>query len=179
MPLYERTELMRAYLSQVLPGLLQTRGYAVALLRGIAAGHQLIDDVEAAADARVARAAVLMKPGHRFAFVVEEAVLRYQLGGPDVMAAQMEHLLTTMSFPSVSLGVVPTGIIRSAHVPHNFTVFDDTQVSVELVTASITVTAPGEIARYVREFGRLADMAVYGARARELIAKALTAYQRR
>ncbi|MDP4501090.1 helix-turn-helix domain-containing protein [Nonomuraea turcica] len=176
-PLYERTELMRAYCSQVIPGHFQTREYAVALFRGINAGHQFTDDAEEAAAVRTKRAQIIRKPGHRFAFVIEEAVLYYRMGGPEVMADQMEHLLSVMTLPSVSFGVIPRDITRSVHVTHNFSIFDDVQVSVELVSAAVTVTAPGEIARYEREFARLAEMAVYGEKARELIKKAQAVYR--
>jgi transcriptional regulator with XRE-family HTH domain len=177
-PLYERTRLMRAYCSQVIPGHFQTHEYAVALFRGIASGHQFFDDAEEAAVARISRAQILRKRGHHFAFIVEESVLYYRMGGPEVMAGQMEHLLAIMTLPSVSFGVIPSNITRSTHVTHTFSIFDNVQVSVELVTAAVTVTAPGEIARYEREFARLADMAVYGVKARELITRALASYQR-
>ncbi|WP_242454283.1 Scr1 family TA system antitoxin-like transcriptional regulator [Bailinhaonella thermotolerans] len=77
-----------------------------------------------------------------------------------------------MNLRSVSLGVIPLDITRSLHVVHNFTIFDREQVSVELVSAAVTVTAPSEIARYEREFDRLAGMAVHRAKARALIRKA-------
>ena len=46
-------------------------------------------------------------PDHRFAVVVEESVLRYQLGSSDIMAGQLGHLLSILAVPSVSLGVIP------------------------------------------------------------------------
>lgn len=177
-PLYERTRLMRAYCSQVIPGHFQTHEYAVALFRGLNVGHQFTDDAEEAATARTARAQILRKPGHRFAFIAEETVFYYRLGGPEVMTGQMEHLLSVMTLPSVSFGVIPLDITRSMHVTHNFSIFDSVQVNLELVSAAVTVTAPGEIARYEREFARLADMAVYGAKARELIRRAQATHQR-
>ena len=50
-----------------------------------------------------------------------------------------------------------------------FTVFDDSRVHVELLSAQVTVTAPSEITLYVRAFEKLAELAVYGAQARGLI----------
>ncbi|MFF4987742.1 helix-turn-helix domain-containing protein [Streptosporangium saharense] len=177
-PLYERTRLMRAYCSQVIPGHFQTHEYAAALFRGLNLGHQFADDAEEAATARTTRAQILRKPGHRFAFIAEETVFYYRLGGPEVMMGQMEHLLSVIALPSVSFGVIPIDITRSMHVTHNFSIFDSAQVNVELVSAAVTVTTPGEIARYEREFARLAEMAVYGAKARRLIEKALATYRR-
>jgi len=54
-----------------------------------------------------------------------------------------------------------------------FTVFDDSRVHVELLSAQVTVTAPSEITLYVRAFEKLAELAVYGPRARALIMSAI------
>lgn len=53
--------------------------------------------------------------------------------------------------------------------------YDDSLVSVELLSARVTVTEPSEIALYIRAFERLRTMAVYGADARALVVKALDA----
>jgi hypothetical protein len=56
-----------------------------------------------------------------------------------------------------------------------FIIFDDEQVSVELISGYLKITQPKEVASYVREFSGLAGVAVYGQAARALIAKALGA----
>lgn len=124
----------------------------------------------------MARARVLQKPGHRFTFLVEEAVLRYQLGDAECMAGQLGHLLSVMSLPAVSIGVIPFGAReRSMWTLETFDIFDDERVHVELLTAQVTLTAPGEVAMYVRAFGDLRESAVYGADARACVASALDA----
>jgi hypothetical protein len=50
-----------------------------------------------------------------------------------------------------------------------FTVFDDTRVYVELLSAQVTVTAPSEIVLYARAFEKLSGLAVYGGEARARI----------
>jgi uncharacterized protein DUF5753 len=55
------------------------------------------------------------------------------------------------------------------------TVFDDERIHVELLSAQVTVTAPSEIALYVRAFEKLAELAVYRTQARALIAAAADA----
>lgn len=65
---------------------------------------------------------------------------------------------------------------RRTHWPEEtFHVYDDRQVSVELVSAEANVTQPGEITQYVESLERLRSMAVYGADARALILKAIKA----
>ncbi len=174
-PLYERTRFLRTYCSQVVPGLFQTAAYATAVLTAFAERTGAPNDVAEAAQARVARARVMRKRDHRFAFVIEEGVLRAGLGGADVMAAQLGHLLKAMSLPSVSLGVIPFNVSRPQFVLENFAIYDFVQVDVELLSAQMTITAPSEIKLYAEAFEQLAGMAVYGAKARALITSALAA----
>lgn len=53
--------------------------------------------------------------------------------------------------------------------------YDDTLVSVELVSARVKVTQPSEIALYLKTFEQMRSIAVYGTEARALILKALEA----
>ena len=46
------------------------------------------DDVDEAVQARMRRNRIVRSPGHRFAVVVEESVLRYLPGNSDIMAAE-------------------------------------------------------------------------------------------
>ncbi|KIF73413.1 hypothetical protein QR77_04440 [Streptomyces sp. 150FB] len=56
-----------------------------------------------------------------------------------------------------------------------FHVYDDTLVSVELLSAQVNITQPSEIALYLKAFEELRSMAVYGAEARALIVRAIGA----
>lgn len=172
-PLYERTRHLRVYHSHVVPGLLQAPRYMTALLTTISGFRGLPDDVADAVAARLDRQRVLLG-GLRYAAVIEEAVLRYNLGDAEIMAGQLGHLLTVMSLPSVSLGIIPSAMTpRPMWTVEGFTMFDGRRVHVELLSAKVTVTAPSELAVYERAFRRLSEMAVYGAAARELIVKAI------
>ncbi|GGS74056.1 hypothetical protein GCM10010156_36250 [Planobispora rosea] len=53
--------------------------------------------------------------------------------------------------------------------------FDDAEVTVELVSGHLTITQPREIAMYAAAFAGLADLAVYGEAARVLITAAIAA----
>jgi hypothetical protein len=122
----------------------------------------------------MSRNRIVQSAGHRFA--MEEAVLRYRLGDADTMAGQLGHLLNAITLPSVSLGVIPFSAAgRPMWTLETFTVFDDSRVRVELLSAQVTVTAPSEITLYVRAFEKLAGIAVYGTQARALILNAIEA----
>jgi hypothetical protein len=175
-PLFERTRLMRAYSSTVIPGLLQTPRYATALLSAITAFQGTPDDVADAVTARMKRNQVLYRPGHWFAIVIEESVLRYRIGGAAVMAEQLDYLLEAMWLPSVSLGIIPfTAGPRPMWTLEAFACFDDERAHVELLAADVTVTVPREVRLYLNAFAQLSALAVTGDRARVLIRSALNA----
>ncbi|MFJ8808497.1 helix-turn-helix domain-containing protein [Streptomyces sp. NPDC102490] len=174
-PLYERTRQFRVYSSTVIPGFLQTYEYAAALLGSIARVHGTPDDVDEAAAARVERSHIIREGNHRFAILLEESVLRHVVGDAAVMAGQLGYLLSVMALPAVSVGVVPTGHPRDMWTLETFTVFDEERVHVELLTAAVTVTTPGEIAQYAHAFEEMASLAVYGSAARSLISGAIDA----
>ncbi|MEV6008619.1 helix-turn-helix transcriptional regulator [Streptomyces sp. NPDC051976] len=175
--LFRDTALFRVYSSTMVPGLLQTEGYAAALLSAIADFRKIpVNDGPEAATARVERSGIIHQPGHRFVFLIEESVLRYQLGDADAMAAQLGHLLTAGALPSVSLGIIPgSQAVRRMWPQETFHVYDDRMVSVELLSAEVTITQPSEVALYVTAFEKLRTMAVYGADARALVVKAIDA----
>ncbi|MFE7393968.1 DUF5753 domain-containing protein [Streptomyces sp. NPDC057582] len=175
-PLYQRTRHMRVYCSNVVPGLLQTHGYAEALLSTIADLFETPNDATEAAAARVERSKVLYDGSKRFALLVEEDVLYFPFGDAKTMAGQLGFLLSVMALPSVSLGVIPRTAPRRMWTLEGFLAFDDKQVQVETLTANITVTSPSEVGLYLRAFERLSKMAVYGAAARSLILEAAAAH---
>lgn len=176
LPLWKRTRHFRIYSPRVIPGPLQTRAYITAVLTSIMRRRSIPDDVEEAVRVRVDKQRVLHEGDHRFAVLLEENVLRHPIGGPETMAGQLGHLLTVGALPSVSLGIVPLGGDRSTIWPvEGFWMFDDAEVTVELVSGHLTVTQPREITMYGAAFAGLAALAVHGAAARALITKAIAA----
>jgi transcriptional regulator with XRE-family HTH domain len=175
LPLYERTRHFQVYEPGTIPGLFQTPEYARALMASVIAFHHMPDDLDAAVVARMARQRVTRTGDHRIAALLEESALRARIGGVNVMVAQLAHLLTVGMLPSVSLGIIPAVADRSMWPTEGFWIFDDDRVQVELVSAEITVTQPREIVLYQRTFAELAQIAVYGAPARQLITAAIDA----
>jgi transcriptional regulator with XRE-family HTH domain len=176
LPLYERTRRFRAYSSWLVPGLIQTQPYTTAALHAIHKRRGLaVDDVAEAVAARMERQRVLREGNRRFAFLVEESVLRNGIGGAEVMAAQLAYLASVASLPHVSMGVVPMAADRERWPAEGFWLYDTAQVNVELISGYLTITQPGEIAMYAEAFAELAALAVYGASARTLITAAADA----
>lgn len=173
---FRQTDLFRVYSSTLVPGLLQTEGYAAAVLGMSARFRDLpVDDSSEAARARVDRSRVIHERGHRFVLLIEEAVLHYRIGDADAMAAQLGYLLTAGALPSVSLGIIPSTAHRAQWPRETFHIYDDSLVSVELVSARVRIKQPSEIALYTKAFEELRQTAVYGSAARALIVKAIDA----
>lgn len=100
---YERgADLIRDWTTNWLPGLVQTRPYTEALLCG---GWDFDEPtVSAKAAYRMARQREVLA-GAEVRLILDEAVLHRQVGGPEVMRAQLTALLDLPA--SVSLRVVP------------------------------------------------------------------------
>ncbi|MFF4737986.1 helix-turn-helix domain-containing protein [Streptomyces sp. NPDC001262] len=175
LPLYQRTRRFRSYCSWALPGLLQTYEYTEDVLRTIQRQRVSVDDVADAVAARMERQRVLHEGQRLFAFLIEEPVLRNTLSSGEAQGAQLEHLLSVSRLSNVSLGVVPVTQQRRQLPVENFWIYDNSQVNVELVSGYLTITQPSEVATYAETFATLADMAVYGPKARRMIAAAIAA----
>ncbi|MFE2293468.1 helix-turn-helix domain-containing protein [Streptomyces sp. NPDC059452] len=171
--LYQQTKIFRVYVSDVIPGFLQTPGYAAALLSSIADFRGTPDDVSDAVAARIKRNAVLSNGARRFSFVLEESVLRYRLCSAETMAAQLGHLLGVMDLQNVAVGIVPFSAQRPVWAMPTFTIFDDTRVHADTLDSATTLTQPSQIELYARAFERLSQGAARGPAARSCIAEAL------
>ena len=178
-PLWEHTRQFRIYSPCLIPGPVQTADYIQALLRAIRERRpNRIDDIEDAVRVRIAKQHVTYEADRRFTILLEENTLRHRIGGPDILRDQLRHLLAAASMPSVALGIIPFLTDRSPLRPvEMFFLFDDAEVSVELVSGWLRITEPTEVAMYAEAFAKLAAMAVYGKNARGLIAAAVDALE--
>ncbi|CAL9390808.1 helix-turn-helix domain-containing protein [Streptomyces sp. enrichment culture] len=95
------------YECRLVPGLLQSEGYARALFDN---RIPLLTDeqLEAQVEARMERQRMLYeRPTVPFHFIVEEAVLRRRLGGDDVRRDQLDYVLEHTSPRNVTLQIMP------------------------------------------------------------------------
>jgi transcriptional regulator with XRE-family HTH domain len=90
-----------------IPGLLQTEGYARALIRsGRPMGSR--EEIDQLVTARLERQEVVTSESPPLLwYVLDESVVRHVVGGPAVMAAQLDRLLEASAGPGVVLQVLP------------------------------------------------------------------------
>ncbi|WP_318204744.1 helix-turn-helix transcriptional regulator [Streptomyces sp. SCL15-4] len=112
--LESQASAMRTLETTVVPGLLQTAEYARAVTR--AAVKDLDEDrLDTLVEVRLARQDVLRSdPPLALSAVLDEAVLRREVGGPGVMARQRRRLMEAARLPQVRLQVLP--FTAGAHI---------------------------------------------------------------
>ncbi|MFJ2442528.1 MULTISPECIES: helix-turn-helix transcriptional regulator [unclassified Streptomyces] len=96
------------YVCNSISGLLQTPDHARALFQAAQPPYSR-DDVERMVAARMARQSIFERdPAPSVSFVLEEAILRREVGGTMVWRRQLERLLEVGHLHNVALQVMPT-----------------------------------------------------------------------
>lgn len=90
----------------VIPGPMQTRGYATAVMAGLPA-----EERDLRVELRMARRDALSGNRHVTAYIMERA-LHDDLGGPSVMSDQCRRLIYLASYSNIDLRVLPNGLQR-------------------------------------------------------------------
>lgn len=159
----------------LIPGLLQTAGYARSIITSISAAFGT-RDIDAAVQARMNRQAVLYDQSKVFEFVITEAALRLLPCPPQVMAGQLDRLMS-MDLPNVTLGIVPFGAELQVMPFNSFLLLDD-NLTIETWAGKDDEPAGDESAVHQRIFGLLMAEAVTGEDARQSIAAAAAALRK-
>lgn len=156
----ERTSVtVRHFHPAVVSGLLQLPDYARVIFS--AGGDLSADEVRMAVDRRMARQALLTEPGRSFTFLLAEGPLRWQIGSPQFMAAQLDHIARIADQPNVRVGVIPWTTAVDVAPIAGFDLYDERAVIVGTDAGTTFLTDPPDVASYVRLFADLAALASY------------------
>lgn len=171
-----------AFETVVVHGLLQTRDYAEAVIRG---NPNLTDEeVDKTVEVRIGRQQILDRQNDpvRLWVVLDESVLHRPYGGAGIMHGQLERLLEMSERPGVDLQVLkydadPT----SAQQGGSFKVIkfptamegDPGLVYLELLSGALYVEKPDEIVHYQRAMPRLQALAADPKTSRGIIKQAM------
>ncbi len=163
---------MIAYVPALIPRLMQTAEYATQLVAG---KYPDRDDVAEAVAMRMQRQVILYSRAKTLQWVIGEAGLRWRIGPPEVMAAQLDRLAALAGEPHLDVRVLPFERTAAVWHEHGFTILADRSdgepdlVRLELLTGLVNITDPTEVAQYHAAYERLADLALRGAEAVPLI----------
>jgi len=153
--------IMRTYQIQWVPGLLQTEGYARALLR---TGYPGVSDEEIGrrGELRISRQEILGRPGApQLWAVIDEGALRRPMGGREVMREQLQHLIKMAEHPAVTIQILPFGVGGHSGGGGPFTILrfaePDLQdvIYIEQLTSALYLDKPAEVDRYLEVMEQL------------------------
>ncbi|QYC43529.1 hypothetical protein Nocox_29725 [Nonomuraea coxensis DSM 45129] len=154
---------IRTYENQFVPGLLQTAGYARAVIE---LAHEKATRAEL--DRRVALRTTRqrrLESGLTLWAVIDEAVVRRTLGGPDTMRAQIAHLLDVTAERNITVQVMPfdRGGHAAAGGPFSILRFPERElpdvVYMEQLTSALYLDKPADSDHYMEVMDRLSVQA--------------------
>ncbi|MFJ4715290.1 helix-turn-helix domain-containing protein [Streptomyces sp. NPDC088785] len=152
---------IRTLETSVMPGLLQTPEYAYAVTRSVLGGMPE-RHIESLVDVRLARQAVLHAetPLHLTA-ILDEAVLRREVGGKDILQRQLAHLAEVAQLPHVRIQALPFSAGGHIGITGPFVVFsfpnttDLDVVVLDHLTSSLYLERKDDLTAYTDAFEAL------------------------
>ncbi|MFF5928650.1 helix-turn-helix domain-containing protein [Streptomyces hydrogenans] len=146
---------LRVYEPQIIPGLLQTRAYATAVISG-ALPESTPADIEKRATVRTRRQDRIRDDERplRLWAVIDEAALHRVVGNRQVMVEQLEHLVEQSHLPHVTVQVLPfdTGAHPGINGQYSILEFPDASdssvVYIEGVTSDLYLEKGPDVSKY-------------------------------
>ncbi|MFF0063646.1 helix-turn-helix domain-containing protein [Streptomyces sp. NPDC005279] len=157
---------LRLFQPALVPGLLQTPEYIKVVLQR----HNLSEEsLTRTISGRVERQAILYDNTKTLRFIVTEPVLRWRIVSAQMMAAQLDRIISMSRLPHVDIRVVPLAARQHDIANHAFVIRDDRMVTVETVHAEVVVTDPRDIALYVQKYEGFEQVALSGDEMRSMV----------
>lgn len=171
---------VKDYDSAVVPGLLQTQDYIRARHEGTMPRLDAAD-IERRVEVALTRQREVFAPDHplRFWSILDEAVLHRVVGGPAVMAAQLDRLIEAASEPKITIQVIPYEAGYHPALDSIFSILEFAEdvpsvVYVEGLVGSIYLERQEDLDRYQQVFDRLSVIALSPEDSVALMRKVLT-----
>ncbi|HEV2244204.1 MAG TPA: helix-turn-helix transcriptional regulator [Streptosporangiaceae bacterium] len=173
------------YESELVPGLLQTEGYARAVIAADKPGVEE-EEIDRRVHVRIARQALLTRvtAAPELRIVLNEAIVRRPVGGAMVMAAQLRRLLDASNLPNVALRIMPfsaglhLGVMSGPFEILRFPLNGDGRASepptvyVDGFTGDLYLDKPKEIQRYDEAFQSIWSAALSEGASQDLLNRA-------
>lgn len=169
-------ESVHLYQNSLVPGLLQTKAYMEEIFQsGLLATPPGV--VAQRVEVRLNRQGALTRKEEPLGLtvVLDEAVLRRQVGGPGVMRGQLLHLTEVAARPNITLQVLPFAKGSHPAMDGTFTIYrfagiiESGVVFLENMTSDIFIEQEVEVYRYRLTFDRLREIALEPENSIELI----------
>lgn len=159
---------IRTYEPELVPGLLQTADYSRAVIRA-GRSADTSEEIERRVEVRLERQDVLFRadpPPPKVSVVLNEGVLVRRVGSPDIMRAQIEHIMKKRDRANVVVQILPFSAGAHPAMVGPFTMLtfldaaDPGVVNVENHTGAHALEKPEEIRAYEEIWGAIQAKAV-------------------
>ncbi|MFD4525457.1 helix-turn-helix domain-containing protein [Streptomyces sp. NPDC058470] len=176
---------LRVYDPQVVPGLLQTRPYAEALIAG-ALPETATGEIEKRVQVRLRRQERISAPENplRLWTVLDEAALRRVVGNRSLMREQLEHLVEQSQLPHVTVQVIPFEMGAHPGLNGQYAILefpdaaDSSVVYIEGVTSDLYLEKANDVQKYSVMYEHLRAQALNVEQSRQFIADIAKDYAR-
>ncbi|QEV18621.1 helix-turn-helix domain-containing protein [Streptomyces alboniger] len=176
---------LRVYDPQVVPGLLQTRAYAEALITG-ALPETTTSDIEKRVQVRMRRQDRIAAPTNplRLWTVLDESALRRVVGSEQLMREQLEHLVEQSQLPHVTVQVIPFELGAHPGLNGQYAILefpdaaDSSVVYIEGVTSDLYLEKANDVQQYSVMYEHLRAQALNVEQSRRLITEISQGYAR-
>lgn len=164
----------RTYEAELVPGLLQTRRYTEAVAT-VVRGAGPSDSAESLVSVRTTRQRRLYDPDPlTLTAVLNEAVIRRPVGGPDVMREQLAYLVEMTARPNITLHILPFAAREHPAMSGTFTMLQFCEQSINTVyvehpNGAMYVDEPEDVQRYETTFRQLTHLALSEAETIEML----------
>jgi transcriptional regulator with XRE-family HTH domain len=178
----EATAILQ-YHSSIVPGLLQSPDYVRIMAEAVIPPMEPAR-IEVLVEVKLTRQRRLTdNPPLKLSVVLDEAVLHRAVGGPAVMAAQMERLVTLANLANISIRVLPlkAGAHPAMGSAFNILTFDSVVppvVYVEGLVGWLYLERSSDVARYQQVYTHLSKISLAPQESMELIADIGARYRR-
>jgi hypothetical protein len=151
---------IRTYQIQLVPGLLQTEGYARALISQGSAVTE--EDIARRGELRASRQEILRRPdAPQLWVVVDEGALRRPVGSREVVREQLKYLIEVSDHPAVTLQILPFHAGAHSAMGGPFTILRFAEpdlhdvVYIEQLTSALYLDKPVEVDSYLEVMEQL------------------------
>lgn len=175
---------LRVYDPQVVPGLLQTRDYAEALIAGALPETAQVD-VDKRVKVRMRRQERITAPENplRLWTVMDEAALHRRVGNGSLMREQLDHLIQQSQLPHVTVQVIPFEMGAHPGLNGQYAILefpdaaDSNVVYIEGVTSDLYLEKAHDVQKYSVMYEHLRAQALNPDQSRQYIVDVAKKYR--
>lgn len=169
----------------LVPGLLQTEEYGTELI-GSAEKDATEEEVQSLVSVRMDRQVIFARDdAPQYVCILDEAVLRREIGGPAVMADQLQKLIDVNNPPKLTIQIIPFSQGWHAGLDGHFSLYsypdpmDLDVVNLDYLDGSLYLEEDGPVERYQLAFDELRASALPSRQSMDLISHVARDFKKR